>query len=444
MKILLTLSTIPIPDGEAIDVVSNEILNWLSKNDDVLHVQSIIREKNNDSFKELEMRFQEAIKNNENIVFEDVIYLGDFYQNKTFIQKIFLNIKNVILTLPIMNNIINKSFFPAMIAKSFFEKRIHNINPDIIVSIWSWESLSLIYNIKNIPKYVYYGNPNHKPLEAQLNNPEMFDFRVTSLMDKLRMFLLRLRCKAIEVQHIKMINACEMVTNNSFVDAKYYESCGHQNSKYLQNMWPLNKNKLNEINDNSLNKTMNIVGSVGNLGATGNTFGLSYLGNKVLPELQKTTKAPFKINIYGGGVPRKYVKKSLNHEEIKLNGWIEDIEYEILKSDSFLVLTNATGFIVGNTRILLAWSLKACVIAHKNSCYSMPEIENNKNALIGETPEEIANLIIRASNDSDLRKKIGHGGFETYLKYYNSEVVMPKMYKQINDCFSEFHISRKL
>lgn len=436
MKIFLALSSIPNPNGEAIDIVSNEVVNWLSTTSDEVFIQVIIREKKNHTYQSIEHSFNTYTNTKKNLHFKEVIYMGDMQSPRHFLYKVYIFAKDLFMSLPLIRNCVNKSFFPALIVKKKFDKAINSVNPDIIVSIWSWESLSLIYDIKNIPKYIYYGNPDHKPLEAQLESPKLFDMHKKSFFNKMKLYITKLKNKAREIQHLKMMNSCEMVSNNSLVDANYYSQNGHKESLYLQNMWPSKETpSFHEfINSNEI-KT---VGSVGNLGATGNTFGLYYLGKYLIPELRKNSNKNINIDIYGGGKPRKFIQKHLNHKEINIKGWVEDIESELTKSHSFLVLTNSTGFIVGNTRILLAWSLGLCVIAHSNSCKSMPEIKHNENALIGSSPKELAELVIKCSIDSDYRNKIGMGGYNTYSKYYKSDVVMPKMYEHIKKCHNKF------
>ena len=118
---------------------------------------------------------------------------------------------------------------------------------------------------------------------------------------------------------------------------------------------------------------------------------------------------------YGGGQARRPVCGAINRESIHLRGWVGDLVDELHRSHVFLVLTNVDGFIVGNTRILLAgplgavWLLTATVRCHA-------EIEHMKNALLGDTPEELAELIIQASEDDDLRERIGRGGYETFAR----------------------------
>lgn len=92
---------------------------------------------------------------------------------------------------------------------------------------------------------------------------------------------------------------------------------------------------------------------------------------------------------------------------------MEDINEEFRASSVFLVLTNVNAdFLVGNTRILLAWALGSCVVMHENSSLAMPEIEHGVNALLGKTPDELAGAYrlqwtMRRSEDES-----GRGGSE--------------------------------
>jgi len=106
-------------------------------------------------------------------------------------------------------------------------------------------------------------------------------------------------------------------------------------------------------------------------------------------------------------------------------------------------LTNVDGFIVGNTRILLAWALGACVVAHANSALSMPEIKHMENALLGETPEQLAELIIKAAEDDQLRERIGRGGFETFQRDYRSDKVVPRMLEAMEQCVDDYRYGRQ-
>jgi glycosyltransferase involved in cell wall biosynthesis len=238
-----------------------------------------------------------------------------------------------------------------------------------------------------------------------------------------------------------MMNQCEVTANNSVLDAQFYASNGHPRSIYLQNMWPdIDKSGDGLPRVEHRKDIVKIIGSIGNLGATGNTFGLYYLGKEVLPRLSKRLVGQdFEIHLLGKGAPSPVVAPYLSDERIKHRGWVDDINEEIFSSHAFLIMTNSNeDFLVGNTRLLLAWALGACVILHANSALAMPEIEHEKNALLGNTPDEIVDCIIRVAGDEKLRYQIGQGGYKTFMHYYRSDVVMPKMIGELENCVVSF------
>jgi hypothetical protein len=53
----------------------------------------------------------------------------------------------------------------------------------------------------------------------------------------------------------------------------------------------------------------------------------------------------------------------------------------------------------------------------------MPEIKHGYNALLGNTPAEVAALVAQAMADRDLRRRIGRGGVETLQRVYSPSVV---------------------
>ena len=439
MKIFLVLSAIPYEEGEAIEVVSHEVVRLMAAAGHNLIVQVIIRETSSTLMEE---RFSDAkakLSEAGDIQLLPVLYLGDMQQKKSRLFNFIEYMTTIVRCLPPFTGLINKYFFPGMIAKKSVLVRVKEAAPDIILSIWSWEALSATYDIKGVPKFVYYGNPNHKPLESQMRFAELFDMPTQGLLNRLRFMLYKLFNRARELQHLKMMAQCEVTANNSKVDAQYYKDEGHPHSIYLQNMWPEDIKGPIFGGTTTPDGSIRIAGSVGNLGATGNTFGLNYLGEKLVPELEKQ-KGTEKliVNIYGGGEPRSKVKQVLKRDCIYLRGWVDDLVTELHHSHAFLILTNVDGFIVGNTRILLAWALGSCVIAHSNSTLAMPEIKHMENALLADTPEELAKLIIQVSQDEELRKRIGRGGYETFKKYYLSDVVIPRMLLALDDCLKNY------
>ena len=113
-----------------------------------------------------------------------------------------------------------------------------------------------------------------------------------------------------------------------------------------------------------------------------------------------------------------------------VRGFVPDIDAAILSAPIFLCTNNATPFKVGHTRYLLAWSLGACVVAHRDAALSMPEIIDGQTALLGDDAEGIADAITRAAADRALRRKIGRAvGKPTTL--FRAESVAPEIVERL-------------
>jgi len=329
-----------------------------------------------------------------------------------------------------------RRLFPAAGLGPMVERRVSEAGADAIVSIWSWEALAATYHIAGVPKFVYYGNPDHLPMQARLRHPDLFSLPTASMKDRLWLWFERVRNERRKRLNIRMMNACEVTANNSRLDADFYREHGHPHSIYLQNMWPAVDPAPRPVSLSDVgSRPIKIIGSVGNLGATGNTFALTYLGRELLPRLASRFKdRPFEIHLLGKGTPSAVAAAVLKDPRIKVRGWVEDINEEFRSASSFLVLTNVNAdFLVGNTRILLAWALGTCVIMHENSRLAMPEIEHGVNALLGKTPDALADWIVAAVDDETLRDRIGRGGQQTFETYYRSDVVVPKMFALVQD-----------
>jgi glycosyltransferase involved in cell wall biosynthesis len=439
MKILLLLSSIPYDQGEAIEVVSHEVVRLMAVAGHEVYAQALIREGWSAASAEREHYAAGKFAPQAAVRLLPPLYLGDLIPPRSRNGNRLAYLATIFRSLPGLRRAINPYLFPAVAAKPVVADQVKAVRPDVIVSIWSWEALAASYDIPGVPKFVYYGNPNHKPPEAQLRLPALFGTPTRGVVARLKFSALKLLNRAVETQHLRMMAACETTANNALIDASYYTEMGHPRSIYLQNMWPDAAGGPVFGGQPSRDDFVHICGSVGNLAATGNTFGLYYLGTELMPRLKaKLGGDQLAVDIFGGGTLRPSCATVLTDPSIRLRGWVADLNAEIVRSAAFLVLTNVYGFNVGNTRVLLAWSLGACVIAHRSSKLSMPELAHGENALLGETADEIADLVVQAIRDPGLRERIGRGGYDTFQRYYRSESVVPKMLAEIEQAVRDF------
>ena len=74
----------------------------------------------------------------------------------------------------------------------------------------------------------------------------------------------------------------------------------------------------------------------------------------------------------------------------------------------------------------------------------MPEIVHEKNALLAETPKEMAELIKLALCDKTLRNRIGVGGFNTLKEHFEPELVVSKLVNKIRTIFNNVSLEADL
>ena len=428
MKIFILLSNTPDPNGEAIEVVGHEVVEKAQGLGHSVFLQVILRDpRGSRAAEQAEQALREMTL--PDVAVCPMLYVEDV-ADASRRQGAVGRVGHLLTTFTV------RRMFPASGLGEVVERRVREAGADAILSIWSWEALAATYHIRNVPKFVYYGNPDHLPMQARLRHPDLFNLPRVTVRDRLRLWFEKVRNERRKRLNITMMNACEVTANNSMLDVDFYRAHGHPQSIYLQNMWPSVKPASHPASIfESQPRPIKIIGSVGNLGATGNTFALTYLGREILPRLaSRLTDRPFEIHLLGKGTPAVASAASLNDSRIKIRGWVDDIHDEFRSAAVFLVLTNVNAdFLVGNTRILLAWALGTCVIMHENSRLAMPEIEHGVNALLGRTPEELVERIIAAVNDEALRLRIGQGGQRTFETWYRSDVVVPKMFHLVQD-----------
>jgi hypothetical protein len=214
----------------------------------------------------------------------------------------------------------------------------------------------------------------------------------------------------------------------SAANARYYACKGHPNAFYVQNMWPGGTGTYSPPSPTA----NTIVGNMGGQYATGNTFGLWFLGREILPELDRLLGEGYKVRLFGAGSLSPPVAKAVDHPRVVNDGFVDDIDAALRSAKVFLLANNNNPhFVVGHTRILHAWSLGSCLVAHRNMGLAMPEVVHDENALLGETGAELAGHVAAVLEDDALRRRIGEGGRRTYEREFQPDVVIGRVVERI-------------
>ncbi len=386
---------------------------------------------------------KELIKKKHKIILLPILYINRDKKDPSFTDDNIRKLKNMgVIILPLQKlkivdekrNIIkrilfpkNSDFFPVINLKKNISLQINEVSPDLILTIWDEVSTDLICDI-NYKKFCYYGDPPplsyNEILKQNLNSKNYFK----KLLSKMVFFFYK---KNYLKFHLRNISKIEYLFNISKLHTNYYIK-NKINCKYVNNIFQ-NTYSLEKIRNykRKKNKVFKIIGNVGNLAGTANNLGIRYLLEKVLPELKKK-KVLFEVHLFGSGTLSETNQKlSKRFKEVKIRGFVKNLNYEICTSDVFLCCNNATSYNVGHTRFLHTFSLSTCLVGHKNISKVMPEIVNKKNCLLGDSPKQIAKILYSLSKDKIKLRRIGNNGLQTFKDKFSSKSAVDLMLNEI-------------
>ncbi len=321
-----------------------------------------------------------------------------------------------------------EDYYPETLHQDIAYKAASAFDPDFIFVPWS-EPTTCLFSKYPAKRFTYFGNPDPWTARIEIENARRNGNSFLSY------FAGRLFVGWLERFHIREMARWDFVADVSLNCAEYYRSKLGPRAFYINNLWIDRYGEAwRETRDQKeIVSPLRIVGNIGFLTSTANSMGLEILGRDLMPELRRVfPDGGFEVHIYGGGKPKAALKSTLEHPEIKIRGFVEDIDSEMLESPIFLCVNNASRYSTGHTRYLHAWSLGCCVVAHSNAALSMPEIEHGFNALLGDSPQEIADLIARAAGDQALRRRLGENGYRTLKERFKVETVVDTALQKFN------------
>ena len=362
---------------------------------------------------------QDDLKNLENL---GVNYLGDFSKYIKIFPSILIYVS---------------IFFPWIYARyktidriNKLDELIENDNYDLIVLFWDtfFENYKILER-KGDKIFGYFARPRFESAISRVK-----DRRQNTIVDFLKNKVL-LRFYNYQIQdHFKRMSHIKAASNLCLLDVEYYKN-NNVNCTYISNTWTdsFGKDSLEYRQNNYNRNDINILLSYGNMGATGNKFGIEYFLKDVYPEMVKIglfESEKININIVGGGKLHPDIETEVaNNPYINVKGFIDNIDEEMINSDIVLLLNNAGAYTGAYTRPIYTFSSSGILVAHSNIIQSMPEIRHNINALLGSSGKEIAFCIKNILEDENLRNKIMKKARLTYENEFSPISIAQNMIK---------------
>jgi glycosyltransferase involved in cell wall biosynthesis len=182
---------------------------------------------------------------------------------------------------------------------------------------------------------------------------------------------------------------------------------------------------------------------IGHLHSTSNKAGLPLLFCEVLPALEKLWgQERFEIHIVGRNeaMPSRF-DSFRAHPCLKFRGPLFPADGEFLSSDILLVpIPVKTG---SRVRIINGFTYGCCIVAHTANALGIQELKHDHNVLMGETGIDLAQQIIRAAGDPQLRRRLGENGRRTYERFYTEEAGGEQYLQFIQRAISAFESEAK-
>lgn len=318
-----------------------------------------------------------------------------------------------------------QQFYPELLHRGLAVRSAEAFQPDALFIPWS-ELATALFAAMPVRKYAYYGNPDHKSFLARAAFDRAHGGNLKNHVIR------RILGYHLERMHLDVLRRFDVVGDVADNDARYYRRQGLTQASYIQNIWIDRFADAPPALDSKRcdgDGIARIIANVGKLGGTANTYGLEYLAKEVLPHLPEVMKGrPYEIHILGSGELHPDVARLLLPQSgVKMRGFVDDIDEEMARSGIFLCVNNATTYNVGHTRYLHAWSLGCCVVSHCAVGEAMPEIRHGVNALLGRNGREIAGLIAQSAEDWELRRTLGHNGYETFRSTFTARQVAARI-----------------
>ena len=226
---------------------------------------------------------------------------------------------------------------------------------------------------------------------------------------------------------LELLKDCEATGASASHHAKWFHDNGVKGCRYLPNMVPDwgGDDWEQKREQNGQNDKLKIL-LMGHVLATANLSALYFLADEICPVLGERFNEEIEIHICGGGVIPDDLMARLQYPFVIRRGWVDDIIAELASSDVFLVPTPIPLGV--RVRIAYAWSLGSCVIAHQVNELGLPEMVHDHNALLGNNGRQVAEQIIRAFEDSDLRRRLRLEARNTYETQFSNQVTGDKIF----------------
>ena len=318
-------------------------------------------------------------------------------------------------------------FFPWAKLKGQVQEKLKMIKPDAIFC-YHFDALSAVYNTNIAPIMAGVGDLWHLP--------RYFRWRIkkSSIRKYLLEYPYQLGVSKISKElMLEMLRPCAkrgafaahyadwLRRQKGFSDTLYLRTPAHD---------PVGDSWCELREQHSRNNEKPKILMIGDVTGTAAGWGLKLLIKEVLPVLErKYGVAGFEIHLVGGGKIDDEFSLLMKLPYVKMRGRIVPSDAEFLSSDVLFIPTPITLGI--RVKIITGFSYGSCIVAHKANIAGIPEIRHECNALVSNSGMSLAEEMVRAIENKDLRKKLEEKARYTFEEYFSEKTAGENIVKEI-------------
>jgi glycosyltransferase involved in cell wall biosynthesis len=158
--------------------------------------------------------------------------------------------------------------------------------------------------------------------------------------------------------------------------------------------------------------------------------GLRLFAREILPRLERSLgRTGFEARLLGGYDPPADLAPLLDRPSVRLLGHVERPAEEFRSAD-VLLAPNSISLGV-RVRIVTAFSYGTCVVSHRANAQGIPELVHEQNALLGASGEELADAVVDAVREAELRRRLGDEGRRTYERLFAPQVAVGRIREEL-------------
>ena len=139
----------------------------------------------------------------------------------------------------------------------------------------------------------------------------------------------------------------------------------------------------------------------------------------------------FLVDVVGGYEPPTELADAFHHPAVRCHGHADRPDSWLKEADVLLVPTSIPLGI--RVRVITGFSFGTPIVAHDANALGIPELEHERNALLGSTPEQLAAAVVRVATDGELARRLERGARETYETFFAPPVAAGAIMRLLAD-----------